>query len=430
MKMRLHTVWSSAGARHGLIMTGATIVAGGFDYITNVLIGRGLGPADFLIFVTVTALLQVLVHGANVIRNIVAFYTAELSVKPEALSLAGQFLQRSWRWAGRWGGLAMIALALLAPLLADLLKIETAWPLWAGAPVVFLLFLRPVTDGALQGRQQFLGLGGVQTVQALLRVLLAPLLIWLGLRASGAILSLPLAMAGGLVLALWLLREPFRVKNDAADGETAVLPPVSWRYSTDTLLGFVAFALLINMDAIVVNNLFPQPVAGSYGPVVTLGKINLFISTGVGMVLFPKVTQRRALGLDPRPVLLMALAAALLPGMMLTAIYFFFSQPIVQFVFTDAYSDPGLALGMAGLATTLYAGVNIWLNYALSAGKRPYIFTLAIIVILQAVGIALFHDTLLAMTAVMAVMGLAGNLTGMIGSFVDQMKTGKSRNPR
>lgn len=418
-KMRFQTVWASTGARHGLIMTGATIVAGGFDYITNVVIGRGLGPADFLIFVTVTALLQVLVHGANVIRNVVAFYTAELSVKPEALSLAGQFLQRSWRWAWRWGGLAMAGLALLAPFLASLLKIETAWPLWAGTPVVFLLFLRPVTDGALQGRQQFLGLGGVQTVQALLRVILAPLLIWLGLRASGAILSLPLAMAGALVLALWLLREPFRVTGNDLAAETAVVTPVSWRYSTDTLLGFVAFALLINMDAIVVNNLFSSEVAGSYGPVVTLGKINLFISTGVGMVLFPKVAQRRALGLDPRPVLLMALAAALLPGILLTAFYFLFSKPIVQFVFTDAYPDPGLALGMAGLATTLYAGVNIWLNYALSAGKRPYIFVLVFIVVLQAVGISLFHDTLVTMTTIMAVIGLAGNLTGMIGSLID-----------
>jgi O-antigen/teichoic acid export membrane protein len=310
-------------------------------------------------------------------------------------------------------------LALLAPFLANLLKIETAWPLWAGTPVVFLLFLRPVTDGALQGRQQFLGLGGVQTMQALLRVVLAPLLIWLGLRAAGAILSLPLAMAGALVLALWLLREPFRVERHSQAAETAVVPPVSWRYSTDTLLGFVAFALLINMDAIIVNNLFSPEVAGSYGPVVTLGKINLFISTGVGMVLFPKVAQRRALGLDPRPVLLMALAAALLPGILLTASYFLFSKAIVQFVFTDAFPDPGLALGMAGLATTLYAGVNIWLNYALSAGKRPYIFALGLIVVLQAVGISLFHDTLVTMTTIMAAMGFFGNLTGIIGSLID-----------
>jgi O-antigen/teichoic acid export membrane protein len=418
MKTRLQTMLASTGTKHGLIMTGATIIAGGFDYVTNVLIGRGLGPADFLIFVTVTAVLQLMVHGANVIRNVVAFYTAELSVKSDPMPQTGQFLRRSWRWAWRWGGLALVGLALLAPILSRLLKIESTWPLWAGTPVLFLLFLRPVTDGTLQGRQQFLGLGGVQIVQALLRVILAPFLIWLGLRATGAILSLPLAMVGALFLALWLLRELFRIGGQVNNSGTAVVPPVSWRYSTDTLLGFMAFALLINMDAIVVNNLFPSAVAGSYGPVVTLGKINLFISTGVGMVLFPKVAQRRALGQNPRSVLLMALAAALLPGILLTSLYFFFSRPIVQFIFTAAYPDPGLALGMAGLATTFYAGVNIWLNYALSAAKRPYIFTLVVVVIFQAVGIGVFHDSLLAMTAVMVVMGLAGNLAGIIVSSI------------
>lgn len=349
MKTRLQTMLASTGTKHGLIMTGATIIAGGFDYVTNVLIGRGLGPADFLIFVTVTAVLQLMVHGANVIRNVVAFYTAELSVKSDPMPQTGQFLRRSWRWAWRWGGLALVGLALLAPILSRLLKIESTWPLWAGTPVLFLLFLRPVTDGTLQGRQQFLGLGGVQIVQALLRVILAPFLIWLGLRATGAILSLPLAMVGALFLALWLLRELFRIGGQVNNSGTAVVPPVSWRYSTDTLLGFMAFALLINMDAIVVNNLFPSAVAGSYGPVVTLGKINLFISTGVGMVLFPKVAQRRALGQNPRSVLLMALAAALLPGILLTSLYFFFStHRAVHFYGCISRSRTGFGNGRTG----------------------------------------------------------------------------------
>ncbi|MCP4426485.1 MAG: hypothetical protein GY803_18485 [Chloroflexi bacterium] len=407
MRARLQALLASTGTRHGLIMTAATIIAGGFDYVANILIGRGLGPSEFIVFIAVAALLQVLVHGTNVIRNIVAFYTADLSVQTDSLPRTGQFLRRSWRWALRWGMVAMAAMALLSPVLARLLRIETVWPLWASSLAVFFLFLRPVTDGTLQGRQQFWGLAGVQTAQAALRVALAPVLIWAGLRATGAVLALPLAMFGALLLALWLLRDLFR-QREATD-----ILPVSRRYSTYTLVGFLAFALLINMDAMAVKRLLSQDIASSYGPVVTLGKINLFVSLGIGMVLFPKVTQRRALGLNPRPVLLLALAAALLPGLGLTAVYFLFSGPIVQLIFTSAYPDPGLALGMAGLATTLYAGVNIWLNYALSAEKRPYIFAIVLTVLFQAAGIALFHDSLVAVTAVMAVSGFLGNLAGV-----------------
>ena len=79
MRERLTLFVRSAGARHGLVMAAATLVAGGFDYLVQVLVARLL--ADVIsIFLAVTALLQVMVHATNVIRNVVAFYTAELTV--------------------------------------------------------------------------------------------------------------------------------------------------------------------------------------------------------------------------------------------------------------------------------------------------------------------------------------------------------------
>lgn len=96
---------------------------------------------------------------------------------------------------------------------------------------------------------------------------------------------------------------------------------MSWNYSLLTLAGLLFFALIINLDAIVVKRLFSPEVAGSYGPVVTLGKMNLFIPLAMGQVLFPKVTQRQATGRDARPILLAALAATMLPGLLLTAVY-------------------------------------------------------------------------------------------------------------
>src|SRR5690606_37825574 len=135
-----------------------------------------------------------------------------------------------------------------------------------------------------------------------------------------------------------------------------------------------------NADPIIVRRFFGDSAAEAYAPVVTLGKMNLFIPVGIGMVLFPKATQRQAAGRDPRPVLLLALAVTLLPGLLLTALYWAFPGRIVATVFGDAYADPGLLLAMVGLATTLYAGVNIWLNYALSLEHRQFIYILAAIV--------------------------------------------------
>ena len=57
------------------------VLAGGLDYAVNVLAGRWLLPVEFGIFVCVAAILQVLTYLAISIRNVVAFYTAELSAQ-------------------------------------------------------------------------------------------------------------------------------------------------------------------------------------------------------------------------------------------------------------------------------------------------------------------------------------------------------------
>ncbi len=388
-------------------MAAAMVVAGGFDYLVNIVAGRQLPPAEFFVFVTVTALLQVMVQVTNVIRNVVAYYTAAATAGQEATARVGGVLSRTWRWAWRWGAAATLLLAALSPLLARFLHIPTPWPLWAACFALLLLFLRPVTDGVLQGTQHFFGLGAVQMLQSLLRLVFATVLLWLGARAAGAVVALPLASSVALALALVLLRPYFRAPRPSG-------PPaaISWRYSAYTLIGLLAFAVMANADAIVVRRFFADAAAEAYAPVVTLGKMNLFIPLGIGLVLFPKATQRRAAGRDPRPVLLLALAATLLPGLLLTALYALWPGGLVALVFGPAYADPGRLLALVGLATTLYAAVNIWLNYALSLERRAYVVALVAIVAAQLLAMLLFHARLESIALAMVAAGLLANGAG------------------
>ncbi len=407
------TSWGvSASAVQGSFLAGAMIVAGGFDYVVNIVAGRSLVPSEYFVFITVTALLQVMVQVTNVIRNVVAYYTAESTVHSDAVARVGRVVRRSWRWAWRWGLAATAASALLGPLLARFLHIDTPWPFWAASVALLLLFLRPVTDGALQGVQQFIGLGAVQILQSVMRLAFTLLLLWLGAQSAGVILALPLGSTVALVLGLYMLRAYFRAAEPAAEAR-----PISWRYSLFTLVGLLAFAVMVNVDPIVVRRFFGDVAAEAYAPVVTLGKMNLFIPLGIGLVLFPKATQRHAAGRDSRPVLLLALAVTLLPGLLLTALYWAFPGEIVRAVFGDAYADPGALLGMVGLATTLYAGVNIWLNYALSLERRTYVFLLAALVGAQLVAMLAFHARLEQIATIMIVTGAAANLMGPLTTF-------------
>ncbi len=404
---RLRSLTPSSGATQGAFMALAMIVAGGFDYLVNVVVGRALPPTEFFVFVTVTALLQVMVNVTNVIRNVVAYYTAEGTVYPDSERRTGSVLRRSWRWAWRWGLVAAAVMALLSPALARFLHIDTPWPLWAASFALLLLFLRPVTDGSLQGTQRFYGLGSVQMLQSFLRLIFAALLVWAGFQAAGATVALPLASTVALALALVLLRQAFRAPEPDSPPT-----PISWRYSLLTLFGLLAFAIMVNIDPIIVRRFFGDAAAEAYGPVVTLGKMNLFIPLGIGLVLFPKATQRAAAGRDARPVVLLALAATLLPGLVLTAIYWFVPAWLVETIFGAAYADPGALLAMVGLATTFYAGASIWLNFALSLESRAFVAALGIIVIIQIGAMLAFHQTLKTIALIMILTGVAANLAG------------------
>src|SRR5262249_49585797 len=154
MKARIQALRRSAGVRHGVVMAGAMVTAGALDYGVSVIAGRWLIPVQYGIFIAVAAILQMLVHLTNTIRNVMAFYTAEFKAVGASDRL-GEFLRRALRWGWRWGLISTAVLALLSPFVASLLHLPTAWPMWAACPAVLMFFVRTVTDGGLQGTQSF-----------------------------------------------------------------------------------------------------------------------------------------------------------------------------------------------------------------------------------------------------------------------------------
>ncbi len=406
MIVRIRSLLGSADARDGVVMTAATVLAGGFDYLVLVVAGLLLSNSAAIAFLAVMNLLKIGEQVTWVIRNVVAYYTAELAVQADASRQIGHFVRRRWRWAWRWGLLIALLFTLAAPLTNRLINANSTGAIMAAGLALLFFFVRPVTDGALQGVQNFLGLGAVVVLQAVLRFGLTAVLILAGLELVGAVLALPLASGLALLLALWLLRPYFRYPLQAAKSK------VSFSYSALTLIGLLAFAVLVYSDAILVNRLFPEAAAAQYTPINVLARINLFVPVALGMVLFPKATQRQALGQDARPMLLLALAATYLPGFILTAVYFLIPEWIVTLVFRGQYVDPGMLLGWVGLATTLFAGVNIWLNYALSLGRRPFVYFLAAVAGAQVGAVLLLEHTLLTIAIVLIGSGLLANLAG------------------
>jgi O-antigen/teichoic acid export membrane protein len=413
MRTELRALLHSSGTRDGIFLGVSMIVAGALDYAVNILAGRWLEPVEYGIFVSVTAILQVLLLLTIAVRTMVGFCTAKLSVQSNPLHGVGIFVQRAWHRAWQWGLMGTALMLAASPVLARLLRLPNSWPVWAASLMVVLLFLREVAYGALQGTEAFLGLGVIQVTQAFLRMVFAAGLIWLGGKAVGVIFAQSLANAVCVVLALWWLRPLFRKFHGIVEHS------ISWHQWAQTLLALGALGVLTNLDALFVKHFFSPRVAGDYGPVVTLAKVSLFVPWTIGIILLPKVVRRQATGRDPRPILCLGLIAALFPGLILTGVYFLFPGTLVRVIFTGEYSDPGVVLALASLASSLYAGLNIWTNYALSLERSAFIYSLVAVLAWQGVGMILLgRDSLVHMALVMVSAGLMGNVLGFVTTWI------------
>ncbi len=392
------------------LVAGVTI-AYGLDYLFNLVIGRMLTPTEFSIVVALAGVGQVLVVSSRVIQTVVTRYIARFQAGMEADDRIASFFQSMFRASWRYGTLAWIVLAILSWPLAAFLQIEEIWPVQALAAATLLMVVRPVVGGALQGLQQFSVLSAVQITQALLRLLLGALLVWLGWGAFGAMLSLPLASAVALV-AGWLFLDTAVKRKTAAHHQVQL--PEMFRYTTYTAAGLIGYALLINMDAILVRRFFDPAVAGNYSAAITLGKVIQFFPVAIIMILFPKAARRQAAHRDAGRILLAAMGIVGLVCGGIALLYGLFPQPIVHLLLGPEYQVEGIVLGLVGLAMLLQSLSNVWLNYFLSTEWTRYVYLVGLGIVLQLGTMILFHDAIWQLPAAMAVTGLWLNLAGII----------------
>jgi O-antigen/teichoic acid export membrane protein len=399
------------GIRQGIILVGAVTFAFALDYGFNLAAGRMLTPAQFSIVVALAAVGQVLVVGSRVIQTVVTRYVSRFLAQEGGEARSMSFFRAMFRAAWRWGAVALVAALILSYPLARFLKIDEIGPVLALALTVLLLVVRPVVGGTLQGRQHFGALGGVQVVQAAARLALGVILIAAGLGAFGAMIALPIA--SGIALAVgWLALRRWLKRSEAVHHDVTVKD--LFRYTSYAAAGLLGFALLINMDAILVRRFFGPEQAGNYSAAVTLGKVIQFFPLAIIMLLFPKAALRRASRLNTAVILAPAMMVVALICGGIALVYFLFGDTLVRLTLGAGYQVDGSLLGLVGLAMLLLSLTNVWLNYFLSTESTFFVYFVGLGIALQAGLMFLFHEALWQLPAAMAANGLWLTLVGLV----------------
>jgi O-antigen/teichoic acid export membrane protein len=324
-------------------------------------------------------------------------------------------------------GLAVVAgaSALLRTQIAALIGVDDVPWAAAAIPVAGVLWmLLCLQRGALQGVRRYRPVGVSIVAEAAGRLICGLLLYAVGLGVTGALLGAPVAF---VLVGLWLERELHRAVGPVRSGVGTVrtlrsLIGDGWA----PIVGLLLLAFLQNIDVIVAKHRLVGEDAGSYAAAAVAAKAVVWVALGIGLHLLPEATRRAAAGLDPRPVLVRALAiiaAVAAPALLIFAVA---PELLLRLAFGPDLTAASGALPLLGLAMTLLAVAYLAVQYLVALRQTRFLWLLGAMALAEPIWLATaardivgFAWIVLAVQAVVACSMLAFALLARRGAAVE-----------
>jgi glycosyltransferase involved in cell wall biosynthesis/O-antigen/teichoic acid export membrane protein len=398
LRLRDAVARSQTGKAAGL--AGATLANNALQLIFTFVFTRLLGAGGYgSLAALVSAFLILLVGG----QSVQAAAAREMTLGRMGAEVHASATLRAWsrRLIELLIGAAALSVVLRVPI-AHLVGVpEHPWAAAAILPTGVLWMLLSLQRGALQGMHAYQPLGVSLIVEAALRIVFALILVGAGAGVTGAFLGTPIAFAAVALALGWFLHEQLR---GGEKGEHVRPLRSLIGHEWGPVLGLLFLGVLQNVDVIMGKHELGGDRAGSYAAAAVAAKAVLWVAIGVGLHLLPEATRRAAAGLDPRPVLLRALAV--LAVVAVPALVLFAAVPhlLLRVAFGEKLTQASGALFILGVAMTLLAVAYLTVQYMLALGEARFLWVLGVVAIVEPFLLSAGNLSLLSFSAI--VLGL------------------------
>jgi len=393
MRQRLSRLKSDDLIRDSFLMFAAGMVFNVFSYGYHFYVGRALGPADYAVVGSLLSLVAILGVPMGTVQAVITNFVSRYNAKGEQSKVSFLF-SFSTKRLFLLGLVCSLALALSAPIVASFLKIESTGPILALSVVFFFSFLSPVTNGILNGMQNFRAASFLTALGGLFKFFFGFLFVYLGFRVSGAIFAFALSGLIPLLLSFYLLR-------NLPTEKTPVPLSGLFSYSRPVFLSLVCLAIFSNIDVILVKHFFPATEAGYYAAAALFGRLVFFVAGPIASVMFPKVSDLMEKGLDYFSTLKKALALVFLISSGASLAFLLVPTWFILPLFGSAYLPAASLLFLFGLSMLFYALSNMLVMFCLSVQRYFFLPNLLFFSALEILLIYLFHSSLIQVLQVM-----------------------------
>jgi O-antigen/teichoic acid export membrane protein len=376
-------------------------IAGGIlGYLFQIIMGRMLSVSEYGIFSALMAMMVVIgapmISLSMIISRRVSAYRAE-----QANSKLGYL----YYWINRKLFLILILLAVLVVLniksLQNFLLIEKNIYLYSLLLIILIAFPQAINNAYLQGLQYFKWLSFSGVLAAILKIIIASFLVYFGFGVSGALGGVIFSTFIILILTYVVLHPSLGKLNEKTSGATDLL----FKSAIPVLLANVAFAVMTQIDMILVKHYFSEEDAGIYAAASILGKAVMYLPGGIAMALFPMVAENQASGKSSVNLIFQAVGVTAVLSLIGALSYYFLADYIIIYFYGVEYKEASLILKYFGFAIIPMGLIMVAEYFLIAMGRVLFAYLFIVMTPLQLFAIYHYHDTLLSIVMVLFVCG-------------------------
>ena len=390
--------------RHSFLLMAATQVANVSNLLFQMVMGRALSPAQYGILSSMLGVVLVVATPMEAVRTAFAHFAARLASEGRA----GDVRVLVWSWVRGLTGfgvpLAVLGLVFSGPI-SHFFRLESRVPVIITSIMIGGCPYLPIFAGALQGIQSFGWMAVSQHGWAVVRLLTGTALVmWIGRTAEWGLVGQTLGVCASLAMGLWGLHRALGSAPASGERTRGVKTYFFW-----SLMILGGFAVLMNADIIMVKHYFEPTQAGLFARAGTIGRSIIFLPMPIALAMFPKVASHGTVSEHNWKTLL---KAVLLAGVLIVGAVAAFSL-LAKWALLLLFNDRAPTADMIRLvryvmwAMSPLSMVFLLMNFELARHRFRQAVLLLPCAVVYVLGVARWHDTVLEVAGVLAVVNLS-----------------------
>ena len=337
-------------------------IIGILNYLFNIFVVKYTDKSVFSIFTAALGIIYLVQIPATSIQS----FLTKIVAKNDNSNLS-KYRWTALKYLGGIGILLSLIFFLFRQEISTLASVPEDIVIYL-AVTLFFSFVSPISKAFLLGEEKIVAFNLLLLFETILKFAIVAVAIKMG----GNIPLLILANSLPAILTTIVILPSLKPNNTGKSIETKF---------TELIL-ITIFMLLLTVpytiDLVLVNESF----RAEYGAISLLGKLVYFSCVMTASVMFARVSNENK-SANKRKSLLISLTLAFCIGIVISLVYFLFTNLVISLTVGEQYISAGKYLGVFGLCMTGFAVVYMIANYFITQNVYGYIFVLLFVSILQ-----------------------------------------------